>query len=117
MFAGGVLFTTAGAAAGNPTESGDRVHHRGDGVADCSGRARVCSLEPKPSGTERVRNVRIMVSAVEAVFGMHWQIAQVQPWVDTVFDLFGTGRVMFGSHRPICGWRGISRARMSRIRR
>lgn len=46
-------------------------------------------------------NVRITVSAVEAVFGMHWQIAQVQPWVDTVFELFGTGRVMFGSHRPI----------------
>jgi predicted TIM-barrel fold metal-dependent hydrolase len=46
-------------------------------------------------------NVRITVSAVEAVFGMHWQIAQVQPWVDTLFELFGAGRVMFGSHRPI----------------
>ena len=46
-------------------------------------------------------NVRITVSAVEAVFGMHWQIAQVQPWVDAVFELFGTERVMFGSHRPI----------------
>jgi predicted TIM-barrel fold metal-dependent hydrolase len=46
-------------------------------------------------------NVRITVSAVEAVFGMHWQIAQVQPWLDTVFELFGTERVMFGSHRPI----------------
>jgi predicted TIM-barrel fold metal-dependent hydrolase len=47
------------------------------------------------------KNVRITVSAVEAVFGMHWQIAQVQPWIDTVFELFGTGRVMFGSHRPL----------------
>src|SRR5882757_2307050 len=46
-------------------------------------------------------NVCITISAVEAVFGMHWQIAQVQPWVDTVFELFGTERVMFGSHRPI----------------
>jgi predicted TIM-barrel fold metal-dependent hydrolase len=46
-------------------------------------------------------NVRMTVSAVEAVFGMHWQIAQVQPWVDTVFELFGAERVMFGSHRPI----------------
>jgi predicted TIM-barrel fold metal-dependent hydrolase len=46
-------------------------------------------------------NVRITISAVEAVFGMDWQVAQVQPWVDTVFELFGTGRVMFGSHRPI----------------
>jgi predicted TIM-barrel fold metal-dependent hydrolase len=46
-------------------------------------------------------NVRITISAVEAVFGMDWQITQVQPWVDTVFELFGTERVMFGSHRPI----------------
>jgi predicted TIM-barrel fold metal-dependent hydrolase len=46
-------------------------------------------------------NVRVTISAVEAVFGVHWQIAQVQPWVDTVFEWFGTKRVMFGSHRPI----------------
>jgi predicted TIM-barrel fold metal-dependent hydrolase len=46
-------------------------------------------------------NARITISAVEAVFGMYWQVMQVQPWVDTVFELFGTKRVMFGSHRPI----------------
>ena len=46
-------------------------------------------------------NVRVTVSAMECVFGMHWQIAQAQPWIDAVFDLFGTERVMFGSHRPI----------------
>jgi predicted TIM-barrel fold metal-dependent hydrolase len=46
-------------------------------------------------------NTRITISAVEAVFGMDWQIAQVQPWIDTVFELFGIERVMFGSHRPI----------------
>ncbi len=46
-------------------------------------------------------NVRITISAVEVVFGMEWQVAQVQPWVDTVVELFGTERVMFGSHRPI----------------
>jgi predicted TIM-barrel fold metal-dependent hydrolase len=46
-------------------------------------------------------NARITISAVEAIFGMHWQIAHVQPWVDTVFELFGAKRVMFGSHRPI----------------
>ncbi|MGH9697672.1 MAG: amidohydrolase family protein, partial [Bryobacteraceae bacterium] len=46
-------------------------------------------------------NIRITISAVEAVFGMHWQVAQVQPWMDTVFELFGAERVMFGSHRPI----------------
>lgn len=46
-------------------------------------------------------NVRVTISALEVVFGMHWRVAQAQPWVDTVFDLFGTERVMFGSHRPI----------------
>ena len=46
-------------------------------------------------------NVRVTVSAVECVFGMHWQIAQAQPWIDAIFELFGTERVMFGSHRPI----------------
>ncbi|HEX6495055.1 MAG TPA: amidohydrolase family protein [Acidobacteriaceae bacterium] len=46
-------------------------------------------------------NVRILVSAVECIFGMRWQTAQVGPWMDTVFELFGTARVMFGSHRPI----------------
>ncbi|MFL6429341.1 MAG: amidohydrolase family protein [Acidobacteriaceae bacterium] len=46
-------------------------------------------------------NVRIIVSGLECIFGMHWQIAQVQPWLDTVFELLGTERVMFGSHRPI----------------
>ncbi len=46
-------------------------------------------------------NVRVTISALEVVFGMHWPVAQVQPWVDTVFNFFGTERVMFGSHRPI----------------
>lgn len=46
-------------------------------------------------------NVRITISALECVFGMNWRPAQAQPWVDTVFELFGTGRVMFGSHSPI----------------
>jgi predicted TIM-barrel fold metal-dependent hydrolase len=46
-------------------------------------------------------NVRVTVSAVECVFGMQWRIAQAQPWIDAVFELFGTERVMFGSHRPI----------------
>jgi predicted TIM-barrel fold metal-dependent hydrolase len=46
-------------------------------------------------------NTHITISAVECVFGMNWSVAQVQPWVDTVLDLFGTDRTMFGSHRPI----------------
>jgi predicted TIM-barrel fold metal-dependent hydrolase len=48
-------------------------------------------------------NSAIVISAIECIFGMDWSIARVQPWVDTIFELFGTGRVMLGSHRPICG--------------
>ena len=46
-------------------------------------------------------NTHITISAVECVFGMNWSLAQVQPWIDTVFDLFGTDRAMFGGHRPL----------------
>ena len=46
-------------------------------------------------------NVRITISGLECVFGMNWPVSQVRPWVETVFDLFDTGRIMFGSHRPI----------------
>jgi predicted TIM-barrel fold metal-dependent hydrolase len=46
-------------------------------------------------------NTHITISAVECVFGMNWNVAEAQPWIDTVFDLFGTHRVMFGSHRPL----------------
>src|SRR5262249_25930604 len=46
-------------------------------------------------------NTHITISAVECVFGMNWNVAEVQPWIDTMFDLFGTHRVMFGSHRPL----------------
>ena len=46
-------------------------------------------------------NVRVTISALECVFGMNWHPAQAQPWVDTVFELFGTSRMMVGSHTPI----------------
>lgn len=47
-------------------------------------------------------NVRVSVSALECVFGMGWAVADAMPWIDTLFELFGAGRIMFGSHRPIC---------------
>lgn len=47
-------------------------------------------------------NVRVTVSALECVFGMDWAIAEATPWIETLFELFGTQRVMFGSHRPLC---------------
>ena len=46
-------------------------------------------------------NVRITISALECVFGMDWGVAQAWPWVEAVLELFGTERMMFGSHRPI----------------
>jgi predicted TIM-barrel fold metal-dependent hydrolase len=48
-------------------------------------------------------NVRIVISALECIFGMTWSVPQVLPWVQTVFELFGPKRTMFGSHRPISG--------------
>ena len=47
-------------------------------------------------------NVHVSVSALECVFGMDWAVADAAPWIDTLFELFGGGRIMFGSHRPLC---------------
>jgi predicted TIM-barrel fold metal-dependent hydrolase len=47
-------------------------------------------------------NVHIIVSAIECVFGMSWSVDQAQPWIDTIVEIFGTQRIMFGGHRPIC---------------
>ena len=47
-------------------------------------------------------NTRIVISALECIFGMAWSIEKVRPWLQTVFELFGTERAMFGSHHPIC---------------
>ena len=46
-------------------------------------------------------NVRLVISAIECIFGMTWSLPQVLPWVETIFELFGPERTMFGSHRPI----------------
>lgn len=47
-------------------------------------------------------NVCVSASALECVFGMNWAVADVMPWIEAVFELFGAGRIMFGSHRPLC---------------
>jgi predicted TIM-barrel fold metal-dependent hydrolase len=46
-------------------------------------------------------NVLASISALECVFGIGWELSKARRWVDTVMELFGTDRVMFGSHRPI----------------
>jgi predicted TIM-barrel fold metal-dependent hydrolase len=48
-------------------------------------------------------NVRLVISAIECIFGMTWSLPQVLPWIETIFELFGPERTMFGSHRPISG--------------
>jgi predicted TIM-barrel fold metal-dependent hydrolase len=48
-------------------------------------------------------NTRIVISAIECIFGMNWSIDTVHAWLDTVLELFGTERTMFGSYHPICG--------------
>jgi len=47
-------------------------------------------------------NVHVTVSALECVFGMDWAVADATPWIETIFQLFGADRIMFGSHRPLC---------------
>ena len=49
----------------------------------------------------RSENVRLTISALECVLGMQWQVAQARRWIEAAMELFGTERVMFGSHRPI----------------
>ncbi|HEX4169999.1 MAG TPA: amidohydrolase family protein [Bryobacteraceae bacterium] len=49
------------------------------------------------------QNVRIVISALECIFGMEWSLPQAQRWIQAVFDLFGPERTMFGGHHPICG--------------
>ena len=46
-------------------------------------------------------NVQIIASGFECVFGMDWVLADAQPWVDAVFEIFGFERIMFGTHSPI----------------
>jgi predicted TIM-barrel fold metal-dependent hydrolase len=55
------------------------------------------------AGLSACENVRIVISAIECIFGMTWSLPEVQRWVQTVLELFGAERTMFGSHRPICG--------------
>lgn len=46
-------------------------------------------------------NICVDISAVECIFGMHWTLDQITPWILTAIETFGTKRCMFGSHMPI----------------
>ena len=48
-------------------------------------------------------NTCASISAVECVFGLDWNEAEVAPWILAVIEAFGPARCMFGSHLPIDG--------------
>jgi predicted TIM-barrel fold metal-dependent hydrolase len=39
---------------------------------------------------------------MECIFGIHWTVAQIRPWILDTVELFGPDRCMFASHLPIC---------------
>jgi predicted TIM-barrel fold metal-dependent hydrolase len=47
-------------------------------------------------------NVAIKILGLECVFGIHWTLSQVRPWILEAIEVFGPGRAMFASHLPIC---------------
>ncbi len=47
-------------------------------------------------------NVAIKIFGLECIFGIHWTVSQVRPWILDAIDVFGPERCMFASHLPIC---------------
>ena len=47
-------------------------------------------------------NVAIKIFGMECIFGIHWTVAQIRPWILDTIELFGPDRCMFASHLPIC---------------
>jgi predicted TIM-barrel fold metal-dependent hydrolase len=47
-------------------------------------------------------NVAIKIFGLECIFGIHWTVAQVRPWILQALEIFGPARSMFASHMPIC---------------
>lgn len=46
-------------------------------------------------------NVFVKITAIECIFGLDWSLEQIEPWIKTTIDIFGSERCMFGSHLPI----------------
>jgi predicted TIM-barrel fold metal-dependent hydrolase len=47
-------------------------------------------------------NVAVKIFGMECLFGIHWTIPQVRPWILEAIEIFGPDRCMFASHMPIC---------------
>jgi predicted TIM-barrel fold metal-dependent hydrolase len=47
-------------------------------------------------------NVAVKIFGMECIFGVHWTVPQVRPWILETIEIFGPERCMFASHMPIC---------------
>ena len=47
-------------------------------------------------------NVAVKIFGLECIFGIHWTVAEVRPWILETIEMFGPHRCMFASHMPIC---------------
>ena len=47
-------------------------------------------------------NVAVKIFGMECIFGIHWTVSQVRPWIRETIEIFGPDRCMFASHAPIC---------------
>jgi predicted TIM-barrel fold metal-dependent hydrolase len=59
-------------------------------------------------------NVAVKIFGLECIFGIHWTVAQVRPWILQAIEVFGPDRCMFASHMPIsklaCSFEQLYRA-------
>jgi predicted TIM-barrel fold metal-dependent hydrolase len=59
-------------------------------------------------------NVAVKIFGLECIFGIHWTVAQVRPWILQTIEVFGPERCMFASHMPIsmlaCSFEQLYRA-------
>jgi predicted TIM-barrel fold metal-dependent hydrolase len=53
------------------------------------------------AGLARCENVAVKIFGAECIFGLHWTVAQIRPWVLATIELFGPAHCMFASHMPI----------------
>jgi len=54
------------------------------------------------SSVSACSNVAVKIFAMECIFGIHWTVPQVRPWILQTIDIFGPDRCMFASHMPLC---------------
>lgn len=53
-------------------------------------------------GVAACPNIAVKIFGMECIFGIHWTVPQVRPWILETIEIFGPDRCMFASHMPIC---------------